>query len=191
VLICLYHLKVATVSDYWRRGIGELIAKSMEKVGNEGVITIVVSTLNNLACISNALYQSYRLRLSFDQTWRCRVKQDCHSFRFVLHTGSSANIFMFWGFKFDFTHSHIKVLYPPRLLMCSICTYLHFMYTTRDCYHQVFVFIISYAGRSFQCHIFSFGNLFLVIYILFMIHELPDRMAILSIMTLKLWKARS
>ena len=78
-----------------------------------------------------------------------------------------------------------------RLLMCSICTYLHFMYTTRDCYHQVFVFIISYAGRSFQCHIFSSGNLFLVIYILFMIHELPDRMAILSIMTLKLWKAWS
>jgi hypothetical protein len=68
VLICLYHSKVATVSDYWRRGIGELIAKSMEKVGNEGVITIVVSTLNNLACISNALYQSYRLRLSFNQT---------------------------------------------------------------------------------------------------------------------------
>ncbi|CAD6209258.1 unnamed protein product [Miscanthus lutarioriparius] len=40
--------QVATVSDYWRRGIGELIAKSMEKVGNEGVITIVDgNTLHN------------------------------------------------------------------------------------------------------------------------------------------------
>jgi len=44
-------LKVATISANGEREIGELIAKAMEKVGKEGVITIAVSenTLKNLS----------------------------------------------------------------------------------------------------------------------------------------------
>ena len=43
-------LKVATISANGEREIGGLIAKAMEKVGKEGVITIAVSenTLKNL-----------------------------------------------------------------------------------------------------------------------------------------------
>lgn len=36
--------KVGTISANGEREIGELIAKAMEKVGKEGVITIAVST---------------------------------------------------------------------------------------------------------------------------------------------------
>jgi chaperonin GroEL len=39
----LYPLKVGTISSNGEREIGELIAKAMEKVGKEGVITIAVS----------------------------------------------------------------------------------------------------------------------------------------------------
>ena len=44
-------LKVATISANGEREIGGLIAKAMEKVGKEGVITIAVSenTLKNLS----------------------------------------------------------------------------------------------------------------------------------------------
>lgn len=45
---CIFHclffaLKVGTISANGEREIGELIAKAMEKVGKEGVITIAVS----------------------------------------------------------------------------------------------------------------------------------------------------
>lgn len=39
---------MGTISANGEREIGELIAKAMEKVGKEGVITIVVSTLKNI-----------------------------------------------------------------------------------------------------------------------------------------------
>jgi len=39
----LYPVKVGTISANGEREIGELIAKAMEKVGKEGVITIAVS----------------------------------------------------------------------------------------------------------------------------------------------------
>ena len=39
----LYIVKVGTISANGEREIGELIAKAMEKVGKEGVITIAVS----------------------------------------------------------------------------------------------------------------------------------------------------
>jgi hypothetical protein len=42
---------VGTISANGEREIGELIAKAMEKVGKEGVITIAVSTLKNLPCL--------------------------------------------------------------------------------------------------------------------------------------------
>ena len=42
---------MGTISANGEREIGELIAKAMEKVGKEGVITIAVSTLKNLPCL--------------------------------------------------------------------------------------------------------------------------------------------
>jgi hypothetical protein len=41
--IFFFDLKVGTISANGEREIGELIAKAMEKVGKEGVITIAVS----------------------------------------------------------------------------------------------------------------------------------------------------
>lgn len=41
-----YPVKVGTISANGEREIGELIAKAMEKVGKEGVITISVSYLD-------------------------------------------------------------------------------------------------------------------------------------------------
>ena len=42
-----FPLKVGTISSNGEREIGELIAKAMEKVGKEGVITISVSYLDS------------------------------------------------------------------------------------------------------------------------------------------------
>lgn len=47
---------MATISANGEREIGELIARAMEKVGKEGVITVSVSRLSNvLPCYVNLL----------------------------------------------------------------------------------------------------------------------------------------
>lgn len=43
-----YYLKVATISANGEREIGEILARAMEKVGKEGVITVSVSMLFGL-----------------------------------------------------------------------------------------------------------------------------------------------
>ena len=54
---------MGTTSGNGEREIGELITKAVDKIGKEGVITVVVSknTIKNLAYL--ALYQSYYLFL--------------------------------------------------------------------------------------------------------------------------------
>lgn len=44
-LLFVIHEQVATISANGEREIGELIARAMEKVGREGVITVSVSIL--------------------------------------------------------------------------------------------------------------------------------------------------
>ena len=50
-------LQVGTISANGEKEIGDLIAKAMERVGKEGVITVEVTTLQNALCYQQFLSQ--------------------------------------------------------------------------------------------------------------------------------------
>lgn len=57
----MFSNKVGTISANGEREIGELIAKGMEKVGKEGVITIAVSCIRSSSLFTCIIVDAYHM----------------------------------------------------------------------------------------------------------------------------------